>query len=72
MHTILSYLHENNPFILDNSLRDISTGVHAHSTVNVDKAESVGRAILEDMEGKAVHYLYLVACNFFGKQTSLY
>ena len=53
-HTILSYFHENNPFTSNNSLRDISTGVHAQSAVNVDKAESVGRAILEDMEGKAV------------------
>ena len=53
-HTILSYFQENSPFTLDNTLRSISTGVHAHATVNVDKAEAIGRAILEDMEGKTV------------------
>ncbi len=53
-HTILSYFQENSPFTSDNTLRNISTGVHAHATVNVDKAEAVGRAILEDMEGKTV------------------
>ncbi len=52
--TILSYLEENTPFALDKSLRNISTGVHAHSTVNVDKAEVVGRAILDNMEGENV------------------
>ena len=52
-HTIFSYLQENSPFTSDNSLRSISTGVRAHATVSVDKA--VGRAILEDMEGKTVN-----------------
>ena len=51
-HTILSYLQENSPFSSDTSLMSISTGVHACATVNVDQAEVVGRAILEDMEGK--------------------
>ena len=54
-HTILRYFQENSPFTSDNTLRNISTGVHAHPTVNVDKAEAVGRAILEDMEGKTVN-----------------
>ena len=55
-HTIFSYLKENSPFTSDNSLRSISTGVRAHATVNVDKAEAVGRAILENiMEGKTVN-----------------
>ena len=54
-HTIFNYLQENSPFTSDNSLRSISTGVRAHATVNVDKAEAVGRAILEDMEGKTVN-----------------
>ena len=54
MHTILSYLQENSPFASDTSLRSVSTGVHTCSTVNVDQAEAVGRAILEDMEGKTV------------------
>ena len=50
-HTILSYLRENPPFTSDNTLRNIPTGVHEHATVNVDIAEVVGRAILEDREG---------------------
>ena len=54
IHTIISYLQENSPFASDTSLRNISTGVHACATVNVDKAEAVGRAILENMEGKTV------------------
>ena len=49
--TLLSYLHDRNPFTSDPSLRSICTGVHAHSTVNVDKAKDVGDAILVNMEG---------------------
>ena len=41
-----------NPFTSDTSLRSISTGVHAHRTVNVDKAKDVGNAILVTMKGK--------------------
>ena len=33
---------EQNPFSLDPSLQSISTGVHAHPTVNVDEAVAVG------------------------------
>ena len=51
-NTVLKYLHERNPFTSDNSLRNISTGVHAHNTVNVDTARDVGDAILAGMEGK--------------------
>ena len=54
-HTNFSYLQENSAFASDNSLRSISTVVRAHATVNVDKAEDVGRAILEDMEGKTAN-----------------
>ena len=54
-HTIFSYLQENSPFTSDNSLRSISTCLRAHATVNVDKAEAVGIAILENMEGKTVN-----------------
>ena len=35
---VLKYLQERNPFSNDPSLWSISTGVHAHSTVNVDTA----------------------------------
>ena len=51
-HKILKYLRDMNLFTFDTSLRSISTGVHAHSTVNVDKAKDVGNAILISMEGK--------------------
>ena len=52
--TLLSYLHDRNPFTSDPSLRSICTGVHAHSTVNVDKAKDVGDAILVNMDGEAI------------------
>ena len=48
---LLSCLQERNPFTSDTSLRSICTGVHTHNTVNVDKAQDVGNAILVSMEG---------------------
>ena len=44
--TVLQYLQERNPFSLDPSLWSISTGVHAHHTVNVDEAVAVSDLIL--------------------------
>ena len=53
--TLLIYLLERNPFTSNTSLRNICTGVHAHSTVNVDSAaKDVGNAILAGMEGMTV------------------
>ena len=49
--TVLQYLQEWNPFSLDSSLQSISTGVHAHPTVNVDEAVAVGNMILTQMNG---------------------
>ena len=49
---VVQYLQERNPFSSDPNLRNIATGVHAHPTVNVDTAHSVGAAILKSMEGK--------------------
>ena len=49
--TVLQYLQERNPFSLNPSLRSISTGVHAHPTVNVDEAVAVGDKILIQMNG---------------------
>ena len=49
---VLKYLQERNPFSNDPSLRSIATGVHAHSTVNVDTTVVVGNKILESMNGK--------------------
>ena len=55
----LKYLHERNPFSSDVSLRSISTGVHASTTVNVDIAKYVGNAILSSMEGiSAAEYTF--------------
>ena len=35
------------------------TGVHAHNTVNVDKAKTVGKSILDGMDGEAgVEYTF--------------
>jgi len=47
------FLSGHYPFSPDTSLRNICTGVHASSNVNVDKAKFVGCAILESMEGKS-------------------
>ena len=51
-HLVISYLQERTPFSSDPSLRSISTGVHATSTVNVDSAKTVGTAILTNMDGQ--------------------
>ena len=54
MHSILSFLIVRSPFAADESLRNISTGVSSDSTVNVDKAEMVGKTILDSMQGMSV------------------
>ena len=51
IQTLLSYLQQRSPFSSDPVLRNICTGVHAHSNVNVDTAKVVGNAILSSMEG---------------------
>ena len=53
-NTVLKYLQERSPFTQDTTLRNISAGVNAHSTVNVDSAKDVGSALLASMEGKTV------------------
>ena len=50
--TVLQYLQERNLFSTDSSLRSIATGVHAHSTVNVDTALAVWDMILTSMDGR--------------------
>ena len=48
-------LQERNPFSTSNTtLRNIYSGLHAQCTVNVDKAQDVGNAILDKMEGTTV------------------
>jgi hypothetical protein len=51
-HTVLNYLHDRNPFCPDPSLRSVSNGVHGHTSVNVDKAKSIGNTILASMYGQ--------------------
>ncbi|XP_041362003.1 uncharacterized protein LOC121377973 [Gigantopelta aegis] len=52
--SVLENLKERSPFSDDQTLRNIFTGVHAHSTVNVDKAKTVGKSILDGMDGEIV------------------
>ena len=40
--TVLQYLQEWDPFGLDPSLQSISTEVHSHRTVHVDKEVAMG------------------------------
>ena len=49
--TVLQYLQEWKSFSMDPSLTSISTGVHAHPTVNVGEAKEVGVMILTQMNG---------------------
>ena len=51
---VLNYLQERSPFTPNASLRNISTGINVHSTVNADNARDIANAILESMEGKTV------------------
>ena len=44
-NTVLRYLSDRNPFTSHIGLHNISTGVHAHSSVDVDQAKTVGKAI---------------------------
>ena len=50
--TVLKYFQERNPFCSDPSLRNISTGVHANPSVNVDAAKAIGNTILANMDGQ--------------------
>ena len=50
-NTVLRYLSDRNPFTSDIGLHKISTGVHAHSSIDVDQAKTVGKAILIEMKG---------------------
>ena len=45
MQALLNFLIDHYPFEGDDSQRNISTGVTSDASVNVDKAEMVGKAI---------------------------
>jgi hypothetical protein len=49
-----SFLEERNPFINEENLRNIETGVSATMDVNADNAKQVGDRILSSMESKSV------------------
>ncbi|VDI77901.1 Hypothetical predicted protein [Mytilus galloprovincialis] len=49
-----SFLEERNPFIEEEGMRNIETGVSATSDVNADRAKDIGLSILKSMEGKCV------------------
>ena len=51
--TLLLALAERNPFTTHTDLINIMTGVHAESSVNVEKAREVRQSILDSMTGKA-------------------
>ena len=44
-NTVLRYLSDRSPFTSDIALHNISTGGHAHSSIDVDQAKTVGKAI---------------------------
>ena len=50
---IYEFIKERSPFSFSNDLINISTGVHAHTAVNVHEAKEKGIEILEDMDGKS-------------------
>ncbi|CAG2204334.1 unnamed protein product [Mytilus edulis] len=49
-----SFLQERNPFVEEEGMRNIETGVSATSDVNADRAKDIGLSILKSMEGKCV------------------
>ena len=50
---VLSYLQDRSPFSSDISLRNISTGIVAQESANVERAESISKAILSCMENES-------------------
>ena len=55
VQTILHYSSERKPFSKDSrELRSLSSGVLADKSVDVDRSESLGQAILQSMYGKSV------------------
>ena len=55
VQTILHYFSERKPFSKDSrELRSLSSGVLADKSVDLDRAESLGQAILQSMYGKSV------------------
>lgn len=51
---ILAFLLDRSPFTSEEPLRSLTSGVVAHSSVNVDKAKEAGELILQSMQGQNV------------------
>lgn len=51
-HIILNYLLVKKNFCPDPSLCSVSSGVHGHITVNVDKAKTIRNTILAKIDGQ--------------------
>ena len=50
---VLTTISERSPFLLqDSALRNIMTGVHTDTSVNVDMAQDAGKKILKSMKGQ--------------------
>ena len=56
---VLFYLQDRSPFSSDISLRNISTGAVAQASANVERAESIGKAILFCMENESLPRVYV-------------
>ena len=52
--TVSEYLRERNPFLYEEDLCNIATGVHAHTSVNIDEANKVGEKIVQKMIGATI------------------
>ena len=48
---LIQYLKDRNQFDCGEKLCNISNGVHAQATVNVDESKMIGSRIIEKMEG---------------------
>ena len=49
--TLLNFFLTHNPFEPSESLRNVSSGVNADATVNVDNAKLIGQKIIDSMQG---------------------
>ena len=48
---LIQHLKDRNPFDCGEKLSNISNGVHAQATVNVDESKMIGSRIIAKMEG---------------------
>ena len=59
---VSAILKERNPFEYGDAFCNIATGVHAHPSVNVDDAKTIGQNILDKMIGvKMLEFSFTLA-----------